>query len=519
MKPLIATAVFAILMMFAALYAKDKKLISNFAAILLLVLVGLNVWELVDYSQTMRLAEADPYMFDRMLRVDNYALWFNVLMSSAVLVYTLIFRRHIEEVGKHVGEYYALHFFILCGIFLVSSYNNLLILFLGIEIMSIPQYVLAGSDKRNLKSSEASLKYFLMGAFSTGFLLMGIVLLYGAMGTFEISAFNFYKTGTLSVMGVLGILFTLVATGFKVSAAPMHFWTPDVYDGSPTPFTAFMASIVKVSLFLGLMRLFMEGVSTMDASWKVMVMGIITAITLLVGNITAVYQQSVKRMLAYSSIAQAGFMLFVVIGADIMAMKGMVIYAVAYTLATLGIFSLLIKLKYYTYDGLHGFDNQTSYMLFVVNGADIMAMKGMVIYAVAYTLATLGIFSVLIKLKDYTYDGFNGLAKKEPFMAFVAAVSLMSLAGIPLTAGFFAKWYVLASAIKQDGTFWLVIFALVMAAVSIYYYFKVIIAMYFKKGSPEITSSVGLLEKIMMAAVVLGIILWGIAPEMLLSWI
>lgn len=465
MKPLIATAVFAILMMFAALYAKDKKLISNFAAILLLVLVGLNVWELVDYSQTMRLADADPYMFDRMLRVDNYALWFNVLMSSAVLVYTIIFRRHIEEVGKHVGEYYALHFFILCGIFLVSSYNNLLILFLGIEIMSIPQYVLAGSDKRNLKSSEASLKYFLMGAFSTGFLLMGIVLLYGAMGTFEISAFNFYKTGTLSVMGVLGILFTLVATGFKVSAAPMHFWTPDVYDGSPTPFTAFMASIVKVSLFLGLMRLFMEGFSTMDASWKVMVLGIITAITLLVGNITAVYQQSVKRMLAYSSIAQAGFMLFVVIGAD------------------------------------------------------IMAMKGMVIYAVAYTLATLGIFSVLIKLKDYTYDGFNGLAKKEPFMAFVAAVSLMSLAGIPLTAGFFAKWYVLASAIKQDGTFWLVIFALVMAAVSIYYYFKVIIAMYFKKGSPEITSSVGLLEKIMMAAVVLGIILWGIAPEMLLSWI
>lgn len=465
MKPLIATAVFAILMMFAALYARDKRVLSNFAAILMLGLVGLNVWELVDYSHLMNDAAADPHMFNNMLRVDKYALWFNVLITGASLLYVLLFRKSIESVGKHVGEYYALHFFILCGIFLVSSYNNLLILFLGIEIMSIPQYVLAGSDKRNLKSSEASLKYFLMGAFSTGFLLMGIVLLYGAMGSFELGGFNFYKSGSLSVMGVMGILFMLVAIGFKVSAAPMHFWTPDVYDGSPTPFTAYMASIVKVSIFLGMMRLFMEGFASMDAYWKVMVLGVMTVLTLLIGNITAVYQQSVKRMLAYSSIAQAGFMLFVVIGAD------------------------------------------------------VMAMKGMVLYAVAYTLATLGIFSVLVKLKDYTYDGFNGLAKKEPFMAVVAAVCLMSLAGIPLTAGFFAKWYVLASAIKLENTFWLVVFALAMAAVSVYYYFKVIIAMYFKKGEPELVSPVSTVEKAIMAVVLCGIIVWGVAPEMLLSWI
>lgn len=465
MKPLIATAVFAILMMFASLYAKEKRSLSNFAGILMLGLVGLNIWELVDYSQLLKSADADPYLFKKMLRVDNYALWFNVLITGASLLYVLLFRRSIEAVGKHVGEYYALHFFILCGIFLVSSYNNLLILFLGIELMSIPQYVLAGSDKHNLKSSEASLKYFLMGAFSTGFLLMGIVLLYGAMGTFELNGFNFYKTGTLSVMGVLGILFMLVAVGFKVSAAPMHFWTPDVYDGSPTPFTAFMASIVKVSIFLAFMRLFMEGFANMDAYWKVMVLGVMAALTLLIGNITAVYQQSVKRMLAYSSIAQAGFMMFVVIGSD------------------------------------------------------VLAMKGMVLYAVAYTLATLGIFAVLVKLKDYTYDGFNGLAKKEPFLAVVAAVCMMSLAGIPLTAGFFAKWYVLASAIKQENTFWLVVFALVMAAVSVYYYFKVIIAMYFKKGEPELSTPVTPMDKALMAIVVCAIIVLGVAPEMLFSWI
>jgi NADH-quinone oxidoreductase subunit N len=467
MKPLIATAVFAILMMFAALYAKEKRSLSNFAAVLMLGLLGLTIWELVDYTHLLQEAKAAPYLFGKMLRVDNYALWFNVLMSGTTLMYFLLFRKNIEQVGAHVGEYYAMHFFILCGIFLVTSYNNMLILFLGIEIMSIPQYVLAGSDKRNLKSTEAALKYFLMGAFSTGILLMGIVLLYGAMGTFDLSGFNFYKEGgsTPSMMGVLGVLFMLVGVGFKVSAAPFHYWTPDVYDGSPTPFTAFMSSIVKVSFFVAFMRLFMEGFATMPPFWKVSVIGLMTGLTLLIGNFTAVYQQSVKRMLAYSSIAQAGFMLFVVIGAD------------------------------------------------------VTAMKGMIVYAVAYTLATLGIFGVLIKMKDYTFDGFNGLAKKQPFLAFVGAVSVMSLAGIPLTAGFFAKWYVLTSALKQDGTFWLVIFALLMAGVSVFYYFKVIIAMYFKEGDAELASPVTLMEKVVMAIIVCSIIVLGIAPDMLLSGI
>jgi NADH-quinone oxidoreductase subunit N len=465
MKPLIATAVFAILMMFAALTVKEKKSFTHFAAILMLGLVGLNVWELADYNRLLASAQASPDLFGKMLRVDNYALWFNVLMSSCSFFYILLVGRSIEKVGVHVGEYYALHFFILCGVFLLSTYNNLLILFLGIEILSIPQYILSGSDKRNLKSSEASLKYFLMGAFSTGIMLMGIVLLYGAMGTFDIHGFNFYATGTLNIMGVVGVLFMLVALGFKVSAAPMHFWTPDVYDGSPTPFTAFMATIVKVSVFFAFMRLFMEGFANLDPYWKVTVLGTITVLTLLIGNITAVYQQSVKRMLAYSSIAQAGFMMFVVIGSN------------------------------------------------------AMAMKGMIIYAVAYTLATVGIFGVLLKLKDYTYDGFNGLAKKHPYLALIASICLMSLAGIPLTAGFFAKWFVIAAALEQPGTFWLVIFALAMAAVSLYYYFKVIMAMYFKTGEPELITPVTTMDKVVMAIIGSAVIVFGIAPDMLLAWI
>lgn len=465
MKPLIATAVFAILMMFAALSVKEKKSFTIFASILMAALVGLNIWELVDYTRFLRLGTANPDYFNGMMRIDNYALWFNVLMSAATLIYFLLMGRSIEKVGMHVGEYYALHFFMLCGVFLLSSYTNLLILFLGIEVLSIPQYILAGSDKRNLKSSEASLKYFLMGSFSTGIMLMGIVLLYGAMGTFNIHGFNFYASGSLSVMGIVGVLFMLVALGFKVSAVPMHFWTPDVYDGSPTPFTAFMATIVKVSVFLAFLRLFMEGFANVDGYWKVLVIGIITALTLLVGNITAVYQQSVKRMLAYSSIAQAGFMLLAVIGSN------------------------------------------------------AMAMKGMIIYAVAYTLATLGMFAVLVKLKDFTYDGFNGLAKKEPFLAFAATVFIMSLAGIPLTAGFFAKWYVIAAALEQPTTFWLVIFALVMAAVSLYYYFKVVMAMYFKDGNPELNTEISNKDTFILMVVVAAIVVLGIAPDMLLAWI
>ncbi len=280
-------------------------------------------------------------------------------------------------------EYYALIFFILCGVNLLSAYNNLLILFLGIEIISIPQYILAGSDKRNLKSSEASLKYFLMGSFSTGILLMGIALLYGSMGSFDITKFNFMQSG-VSPMALSGILFLIVAFGFKVSAAPMHFWTPDVYDGSPTPFTALMATIVKAAVFVAFLRLFMDALGGINAHWN-LVLSIVTALTLFIGNITAVFQQSVKRMLSYSSIAQAGFMLFAVLS---------------------------------------------------VNAT---GMKGIIIYAVAYSVATIGIFAVLMKLKDYTYDGFNGLAKKEPVLAFAATVFLLSLAGIPLTAGFLCR--------------------------------------------------------------------------------
>ena len=459
MKPLIAAALFGILLMFASIFAKEKRTLSNFAIILLIILTGFNIWELSTVLST-RVGES---FFKGMIHYDTFALWFNTLMSAIALLWVLLNTKNIEKVGKHVAEYYALLFFILVGVNLLSSYNNLLILFIGIEIISIPQYILAGSDKRNLKSNEAALKYFLMGAFSTGLLLMGIALLYGSMGTFDITKFDFSEGA--NSMSIAGIIFLIIALGFKASAAPMHFWAPDVYDGAPTPFAALMATIVKAAVFIAFMHLFKDALFEVSNSW-IAVIAVVTALTLLIGNLSALFQQSVKRMLAYSSIAQAGFMLF-----SILAINA-------------------------------------------------MGMKGLILYAVAYSVATIGMFAVLSKMKDYTFDGFIGLSKKEPVVAFCASIFLFSLAGIPLTGGFFAKYYMLAAVLEQGGYLtYLVIFALLMAAVSVAYYFKVIIAMYFKTGTSLLESEVTIVDKVLLCFSAGILIIMGIMPDLFLKWL
>lgn len=458
MKAIIATTIFGIIMMFAGFMVNNKKTASTLAVVLFAALLGVNIWDLVTIP-----ANAPQYLFNNMLRIEHYSLWFNTLMTGCSLLYVLLMGKEIQKVGMHVAEYFALIFFILCGVYLLSTYSNMLMLFIGIEILSIPQYILAGSDKRNLKSSEASLKYFLMGAFSTGILLMGITLLYGASRTFNVMEMvSMLHSDALNPLALAGILFIMIALSFKVSAAPMHMWTPDVYDGSPTPFTAFMATVVKAAAFFAFLRLFQVAFNNLSEHWT-LILAIITAATLLVGNVTAVFQQSVKRMLAYSSIAQAGFMLFAVLA---------------------------------------------------INAT---AWQGIIIYAVAYSVATIGIFSVLVKLKDYTYDGFNGLAQKEPLLAFAAGVFLFSLAGIPLTGGFMAKYYVLLAVVQQGHLLWLVIFALLMAAISVYYYFRVIIAMYFKQGTPELTSPVTAGDKFMLIITCLLVLLLGIFPQLFLN--
>jgi NADH-quinone oxidoreductase subunit N len=289
-------------------------------------------------------------------------------------------------------------------------------------------------------------------------MLMGITLIYGATGTFNIATMQ----ATPSVLFIAGLMMLLFSMSFKVSAAPFHFWTPDVYDGAPTVFTSFMATIVKSASFIAFIRLFDEAFGDIQPQWKLLV-AIITAMTLFIGNITAVFQQSVKRMLAYSSISQAGFMM-------------------------LAVYSI---------------------------NAD--AKEGLILYAVAYSLATIGIFSVLTKMSDYTFEGFNGFAKQQPVIAATLVVFLLSLAGIPLTAGFMSKFYMLRATIAA-GSLWLVIFAVLMAAVSVYYYFRLIQAMYFKQGQSNTLEMSGGFKFTLVAVAVITILL-GIFPNLLTYWL
>ena len=456
MNALILSAILGVVMMFSGIYLKRKSAVRIIAIMGLLVLLVSNILE--TYGTVFFNVDTNG-----MMEFDRFSLFFNSIVFFSTLVYFLLSARDMEKVGVNYAEYFTLIFFILCGIVLTSSFKSLLILFLGIEIISIPLYILTGSDKRNLKSNEASLKYFLLGVFSTGLMLMGIALIYGARGNFSTEMGNLViPDQPPSALLITGMMLLLFSMSFKVSAAPFHFWTPDVYDGAPTVFTSFMATIVKAAVFIGFIRLFDEAFGSLQSSWQIWI-AVITAATLFIGNITAVFQQSVKRMLAYSSIAQAGFMLL---------------------------------------------------SLYAMNTE---AKEGLLLYTVAYSFATIGIFAVLAKMNDHSFDGFNGLARKEPLLAGAITVFLLSLAGIPLTAGFLAKFYMLKATLATTGGLWLAIFAILMAAVSVYYYFRVIQAMYFRDGEgAQIQTTGGF--RITLVVLAGLVILLGIFPNLLLAW-
>ena len=453
MNALILLAVSGVIMMFSSFLLNNRNSVRVLAHVLLLAVITVNVLEL----RGIEFFHVDTR---GMLSFDKFALLFTLVANVCTFAFFLLSSRDMEKVGHHYSDYFALLFFILAGVAISASFKSLLLLFLGIEIISIPLYILTGSDKRNLKSNEASLKYFLMGSFSTGLMLMGIALVYGATGSFQTAvALPVDKVPVLMITGMMLLLFSM---SFKVSAAPFHFWTPDVYDGAPTVLTSFMATIVKVAGFIAFMRLFNDAFGGIRPEWKLLV-AIITAVTLFIGNITAVFQQSVKRMLAYSSISQAGFMLLAV-------------YAL---------------------------------------NSD--AKEGLILYAAAYSIATIGIFAVLAKMKDYTFEGFNGFARQQPLVAAILVVFLLSLAGIPLTAGFLSKFYMLKATINA-GSLALAIFAVLMAAISVYYYFRLIQSMYFKSGEATVLqiSSGFKYTLIAMAAVT---VLLGIFPGLLTSWL
>ena len=409
--------------------------------------------------------------FRNMLRTNNQFINFSgIILLTTFLVVALSRTFGKDEEHTHPAEYYAIMLFSVVGAMMMVGFENLIMLFVGLEILSVAMYVLTGTDKRNLRSNEAALKYFLMGSFATGVFLFGLALVYGASGSFSLSGIGAY-TANARALGVspllyVGLLLLLVGMLFKVSAAPFHFWTPDVYDGAPTLFTAFMSTVVKTAGFAALYRILSASFGGVYGYWW-QVLSVITVLTLLVGNITAVYQNSVKRMLAYSSISHAGYLLIALAAQTRQSASAILFYSLAYSVATVTAFGVLMLVS-----------EQKP-----VDGRP-----------------------------DERYEAFNGLAKRSPLLAFALAVSMLSLAGIPLTAGFWGKFFVFATAVDRGMTSLLVI-AVLMSVVGIYYYFRVIIAAYLKAGDGEAIEIRPLYRVIIVLTTVLTILL-GVFPDL-----
>ena len=399
-----------------------------------------------------------------MLILDRVPLVFTILLSFiAILWFTMA--NHFFEDETNISDHFSLVLFSMVGVFVLTSYTHLVMLFLGIEILSIPVYVLAGSEKRNIYSNEAAFKYFLLGAFASGFLLLGITFLYGALGSFniiQIASTAMTQFGISAPLLVIGTLLILFALAFKMSAAPFHFWAPDVYDGAPTVITAYMATVVKIGAVAGFYRLFSIILSFYPEYVTILI--IIALLTIIIGNTLAATQSSIKRLLAYSSIGHAGFII-------------------------LGIAALTPSTPYVTW-----------------------------FYLLAYTLASIASFWVLM-LVEKASNGkvdmvvFKGLIKRSPVLTGAMILSLLSMAGIPPLAGFFAKYFILVNVIDK-GFILIAVIAILASLIGVYAYFRLIISM-FSSPSEEHASTieVSIWNKIALILISTILLIVGILPD------
>ncbi|TYP94666.1 NADH dehydrogenase subunit N [Sphingobacterium allocomposti] len=461
MGAIITLCILGILLLYLGLFKMNKALLPV-ALVGLLVALGftLSAWN----------TDAAP-LYNGMVVFDRYALSFSALCIVVTALILLLSKEYFRNISEHIAEYYCLIIFSLTGALLVNAYHNFAMLFVGIEIMSVALYILVGIRKSDFASNEAALKYFLMGAFSTGFLLFGITLMYGASGTFDLGALRNYVTSaeTVSPLFYGGVLLMLCGLCFKVGVAPFHFWTPDVYDGAPILITSFMSTVVKIASFVGFLRLFSTALVPLDAFWTPVLLTIVI-ITLFVGNASALLQSSFKRMMAYSSISHAGYMLFAIVVIGENSVPSIFVYATAYALASVIAFAALILVKR-------------------MSGSD-------------------------------QFESFNGLAKRAPWLAFALTIAMLSLAGIPLTAGFIGK-FMMFNNVMGSYNVTLLVLAAINAAVAVYYYLHVVVCMYFKNAEGAHAGHTTMMPAPINYKVVLGVaavltIVLGVYPDLLL---
>lgn len=457
MYPIIVLSITGLLTLFLGLdNPKSKWIVPGTLAFLLIALAS----NFVDWN-------APGQYFNAMVEVNNSVIIVESIIIITTLLLVLLSTGQFGDENAHPAEYYALMQFSVVGALIMASFSNLLMLFLGLEILSIALYVLTGSDKTNLRGNEAALKYFLMGSFATGILLFGVAMIYGATGSFEIHAGTNLMQAPMAakVLFYIGIVFTLIGLLFKISAAPFHFWTADVYQGAPTIFTAFMATVVKTAVVFSLYRLLANGFNFEYTLWSKILM-IVIALSLVLGNITAIMQDNFKRILAYSSISQAGFLLMGLVGLNERTFTNLAFYSTSYVLATITALGVLMVVSRQTLK--EGRPNE---------GVEV----------------------------------FAGLFKKHSGLAIVLFIAMLSLSGIPLTSGFWSKFFVFTDAIKT-GHLWLLVLAIVMSAISLYYYFRPVV-LSFKNGDESEIEIKPLHLAVLYTGAFLTVLL-GVAPQL-----
>jgi NADH-quinone oxidoreductase subunit N len=404
--------------------------------------------------------------FANMITQGGYGSYFGVLFLSSAFVTIILSREYLKKLKAEHGEYYLLILLASLGMMLMAYAADLIIIFLGLELMSISLYVLVGYLRDRDKSNESSLKYFLLGAFATGFLLYGIAFLYGTAHSTNLSVI--VKTyPILSTMKMFWIGFGLIMVGFafKIAAVPFHMWVPDVYEGAPTPVTGFMSTGAKAAAFSAFVLVF--SYPFLPSSNLRIALAVIAVASMFIGNVAAIAQSNIKRMLAYSSIAHAGYMLIGLAALNQLGKEGLLFYLAIYTFMNLGAFGVISLLE-------------------------------------------------LDEEKNLSISDYAGLGSKKPFLAALMSIFMFSLSGLPPFGGFFGKYYIFLAAINANLT-WLAIVGVLMSAVGVYYYLRIVVTMYFQDGDMQVVSTPSIISVAIIAIAAFACIQLGVFPSYTLS--
>jgi NADH-quinone oxidoreductase subunit N len=460
--PLLTLTIWACVLLLVDLFVKRKEITALLAALGLAVSLGMTISQI----------GSSGIGFNNMVVLDGFSIFVDALLLVTGLFSIAVAHGYIKRMGIERGEYYTLLLFSVAGMMLMAQAADLIIVFLALEMLSIPLYVLSAFARPNTNSEEAGMKYFLLGAFSTGFVVYGIALVFGATGSTSLSAImNAASSGVSNVLLLtIGSALILVGLSFKVAAVPFHMWTPDVYQGAPSSVTAFMAAGAKIAGFAALLRVFALAFPSLAGNLTP-ILAVISALTMIVGNVIAIAQTNIKRLLAYSSIAHAGYILmaFVPYGQS----------KVVSTSVAAGLF-----------------------------------------YLVSYVLTNFGAWAVVIALeksegKGLEISDYGGLGRKYPALAAAMTIFMLSLTGVPPTLGFVGKFY-LFRAVIQGQFYLLAVIGVLTSLISAYYYLRVVVTMYMREGDPQTANEPWLNITWGLAALLTVIV--SLVPQFLFAW-